>query len=59
MKTGGFAEHFTAILYEKGYNGSVSLNAIEKFVPHSTVNEALVDLGLNSESIIKKVKGEN
>jgi len=59
MKTGGFAEHFSALLLENGFKGNIRITAIEKFVPHSTVVEALVDLGLDSESIIKKVKGEN
>lgn len=58
MKSGGFAEHFVSVLYEKGYKGEVSVTAIEKFVPHSTVDEALMDLGLDANSIEKQVKGE-
>ncbi len=58
MKTGGFAEHFTSILYEKGYKGNISITAIEDFVPHSTVKEALVDLKLDDKSIVDKIKGE-
>ncbi|MBQ5591125.1 MAG: 1-deoxy-D-xylulose-5-phosphate synthase [Clostridia bacterium] len=59
MKTGGFSEHFVSTLYEKGYKGEVNVTAIDGFVPHSTVNEALSELKLDSESIIAKVKGEN
>lgn len=58
MKTGGFAEHFVSILYEKGYKGKISITAIKGFVPHSTVTQALSDLQLDADSIISKIKGE-
>lgn len=58
MKTGGFSEHFASILYEKGYKGKINIKAIDGFVPHSTVNEALKDLNLDSESIKMEIKGE-
>ena len=58
MRTGGFAEHFVSLLCERGFSGKISITAIDGFVPHSTVNEALSDLKLNSKSIIEKIKGE-
>ncbi len=58
MKTGGFAEHLSAKLYENGFDGKINITAIEGFVPHSSVNEALESLKLDSKAIISKVKGE-
>ena len=58
MKSGGFAQAIASKIFEKGFSGKFSITAIEKFVAHSTVKEALTDLKLDSESIIKKVKGE-
>lgn len=58
MKTGGFAEHMTSMLYEKGYKGEISITAINGFVPHSTVAEALTELKLDAEGIISIIKGE-
>lgn len=58
MRTGGFSEHFVSVLCERGFKGEISITAIDGFVPHSTVNEALSDLKLDSKSIIEKIKGE-
>lgn len=58
MRTGGFSEHFVSCLCERGFKGEISITAIDGFVPHSTVNEALSDLKLDSKSIIEKIKGE-
>lgn len=58
MRTGGFAEHFVSEMYQNGYKGEIDVTAIDKFVPHSTVAEALEDLGLDSDSIVRKVKGD-
>ncbi|MBQ7128436.1 MAG: 1-deoxy-D-xylulose-5-phosphate synthase, partial [Clostridia bacterium] len=58
MKSGGFCEALATSLCEKGYSGKINITAIEKFVAHSTVGQALKILSLDSESIIKKVKGE-
>lgn len=58
MRTGGFAEHISSKLYESGFKGDISITAIDSFVPHSTVEEALDDLGLSAECIVEKIKGE-
>ena len=58
MKTGGFAEHFASLMYENGYTGKVDITAIKGFVPHASVLESMQELGLDSESIYNKIKGE-
>ena len=58
MRVGSFSEHFVSMLYQKGFEGKIDITAIDGFVPHSTVSEALADLKLDSESIIRKLEGE-
>lgn len=58
MRSGGFAESLSTKLYESGYKGNIDITAIDGFIPHSSVDEALKDLGFDSESILKKLQGE-
>lgn len=58
MRSGGFAEGLSAKLYENGYKGNIDITAIEKFIPHSSVDEALKDFGFDSEGILSKLQGE-
>lgn len=51
IQTGGIAEHLGALLLEKGYKGKYFIKAIQSFVPQSSVNEALADLGLDKDSL--------
>lgn len=55
IRTGGIGEHFLAALAEKGYTGSVTLHAVEGFVPHATVAVQLAYLRLDAQSIVERV----
>lgn len=58
MRSGGFAESLSTNLYENGYKGNIDITAIENFIPHSSVDEALKDFGFDSEGILSKLQGE-
>ena len=58
MKSGGFAQTIAEKIFEKGFSGVFSITAIEKFVAHSTVAQALEKLSLDANGIINKIKGE-
>lgn len=59
MKVGGVAEHFASLLEEKAFNGSFTITAVEnKFVKPAEVSEQLKEFGLDTESIIRDIKGE-
>ena len=56
IKCGGIGESFCCMLGEYGYKGDFSLTAIDdKFVPQSTVQQALSDLGLDCDGIVNKL----
>lgn len=56
IQNGGIGEHLAAALTENGYRGTYRIHAIgERFVPCSTVKEALHDLGLDKDSMLKAV----
>lgn len=55
MQAGGIAEHMLATLYEKGFTGKCRIRAIQEFVPHQSVPEALFSLGLDAASIVSFV----
>ena len=57
IKTGGVAEQTLAKLTEAGWRGDFAIRAIDdKFVPHSTVGEALAELGLDRCGIAAALK---
>ena len=57
IKTGGIAEQTLAKLSEAGWRGCFEICAVDdRFVPHSTVSEALADCGLDREGIAAKLK---
>ena len=57
---GGIGQHFIAELAVKGYCGEVFHKGIDdKFVPQSTVDEAIKDLELDYKSIAKLIKVGN
>lgn len=58
MRSGGFAESLSTKLFESGYKGNIDITAINEFIPHSSVDEALRDLGFDSDSILTKLQGE-
>lgn len=59
QKNGSIGEHIALKLLEKGYKGEFSLTAIEnKFVEQATVDELLNLYGLDSSSMVNKIKGE-
>ena len=59
QKNGSIGEKLASELLERGYTGRFSLTAIDnKFVEQATVNELLSAYGLDSESMINKIKGE-
>ena len=57
IQNGGIGEHLATALSENGYRGVYKIHAIKgQFVPCSTVKEALHDLGLDKDSMLKAVK---
>ena len=57
IKTGGIAEQTLEKLSEAGWRGSFEIRAVDdRFIPHSTVSEALADCGLDRAGIAAKLK---
>lgn len=57
MKIGGISEQFSSALSERGFSGKISITAInDRFVRHASVNECLIELGLDSDSIYNDIK---
>ncbi|MBR6510299.1 MAG: 1-deoxy-D-xylulose-5-phosphate synthase [Clostridia bacterium] len=55
-KSGGIAEHLSAMLLENGYKGKFIIHAVEnKFVPTNKVTDALKEYGLDAEAMLKAV----
>ncbi len=56
MENGGVGDKFRCMLDDEGYTGSYELTAIkDKFVPQSTVDEALSELCLDCAGIVNKL----
>ncbi len=56
MEQGGIGETFYMRLRDYGFNGSYEFTGIkDKFVPQSTVSEALEDLGLDCTGMVNKI----
>ncbi|HJB26674.1 MAG TPA: 1-deoxy-D-xylulose-5-phosphate synthase [Firmicutes bacterium] len=51
MQSGGIAEHILAGLEERGFTGKYHIRAIQDFVPHQSVTEALVSLGMDAQGL--------
>ena len=59
VKNGSIAEHLTLKLLESGYKGNIKVHAIDnKFIPASTVSNALKDNGLDTLTMIKTFSKE-
>lgn len=59
IKNGGIAEHLAVKLFEEDFNGKYRIHAIEnKFVPQSSVSEAIEILGLDAESMAEAFMNE-
>lgn len=57
IKTGGIAEQMLTMLNEQGWRGEFVIRAVDdKFVPHSTVAEALSDCGFDRAGISAAIK---
>lgn len=60
IEKGGVFEHIAARLLENGYSGSIILKAIpNEFVPAASVEASLKKYGLDTESVINDLNGEN
>ena len=58
IKQGGVAEHFGAMLLERGYAGRYRITAIDNaFVPQASVSRALDKLDLSPEGILRVLAG--
>ena len=58
IKAGGIAEQTLAKLTASGWSGEFAIRAVDdRFVPHSTVKEALAELGLDRAGISSELKG--
>lgn len=56
-KIGGIAEQMLVVLNEKGWRGKFVINAIgDSFIPHSTVSEAMHEVGLDEQAISGKLR---
>ncbi len=52
IKNGGLAQQFGSLLLESGFKGNYQIRAIDnQFVPQSTVDQALVRLGMDKNAI--------
>lgn len=56
MEAGGVGETFYYLLKEFNYVGDYNLTAVkDKFIPQSTVEEALADLGMDCSGMVNKI----
>lgn len=59
MRSGSVAERMRSLLCDNGFNGEYSVTAIdEEFIQHASVDETLADLGLDSQSMYSRIKGD-
>lgn len=55
---GGIGEHFSFLLQQSGFSGTYCLRAIENpYIEHAPMFRSLEKLGLNTEGIVRTVKG--
>ena len=60
IRNGGIAELTAAKLLEDGFAGKYKIHAVDdKFVPTAAVSEAIKNCGLDTESMIRLVAGDN
>ena len=55
IKNGGIGEHLFLRLFENGFDGKFNLKAIDGYIKHMSVKEALQELELDSDGIEKEV----
>lgn len=58
IQQGGIGEHFDYLLHRAGFFGESHLHAINGFVPHSTMREALESLGLTDRAMANMILTE-
>lgn len=58
IRQGGIGEHFSCLLSGRGYKGRFFLRAIDGFVAHATMAEALAGLGLDDRGMIEMILTE-
>ena len=52
----GFVNYILSLLLENGYKGEIIVKCIEdNFIKQATIEEQLIDLGLDIDSIIKEL----
>lgn len=57
IKTGGIAQQMLSLLNERGWRGRFIIKAVEDtYISHSTVDEALKDIGLDKASILSQLR---
>ena len=56
MKTGGIAEHLLSAVCGEGFCGKFSITAVEGFIKQASVASQLKKYGLDTDSVIDKVK---
>ncbi|NMP37024.1 MAG: 1-deoxy-D-xylulose-5-phosphate synthase [Clostridiales bacterium] len=60
IRSGGMGEHFALLLSERAYEGEYILKAVpDCFVAQGSVSEQLARYGLDTDGMIKTLKGEN
>lgn len=60
IKNGGIAELTAARLLEDGFDGKYKIHAVDnKFVPCAAVSDAIKNCGLDTESMIRAMAGDN
>ena len=58
IERGGVGERFASMLNRAGYSGSFRLRAVDGFVPHETMEQALAQLGLSAEGMTEMILSE-
>ena len=54
VKSGGIAEHLSALLLENGFNGEFNIHAVNnEFVPMAKTDAIIKKLGLDSETMLR------
>lgn len=59
IRNGGIAELTAARLLEDGFTGKYKIHAVDKFVPTAAVSDAIKNCGLDTESMIRALAGDN
>ena len=58
IERGGVGERFASMLNRAGYSGAFRLRAVDGFVPHETMEQALAQLGLSAEGMTEMILSE-